>query len=115
MESLDEVHHRESSFEMELLPLDHTYELLRKYHVLPEDHPEGLSLVEELLPSWNDLCSRCRQKEEQLAQMEHSFIRRLVKDVKQFEHEVVDFRRDFEKVRTTSAPARDLFPFRSSG
>lgn len=97
MEALDDIHHQESQFDLDLLPLDHTYELLNKYHVLPEDHHGDLSLVKELSPAWEELCRRCRQKEEQLAQLEHTFLRRLVKDVRHFEEEVAKFRREFER------------------
>jgi len=95
MDVLREIRERESGIEQEISPVIDMYDMLERFV-----GSQGLGDVEGdekfmLRSRWNDLVNYAEKVTDELGELQESFKRKLLRDIKEFVNEVVVFRNDF--------------------
>jgi dynein heavy chain len=95
MKLLVEVRERESSMEMEISPIMDMYRMLESY--LPSGFMEKDEIDKKtvLRGNWKALLKKSETRTEELSKTQTKFKRQLLKDIKEFKLDVINFREDF--------------------
>lgn len=103
MQTLKEVRERESSIEMEIVPILDMYNMLEVY--LPGGYmdKEEMDSKAVLRTRWTKMMNFAEEVNDRLSDIQGTFKKRLVADVRAFLEDVGEFRRRFEKYGPTVA------------
>jgi dynein heavy chain len=95
MKLLADVRERESSMEMEINPIMDMYRMLESY--LPSGFMEKEEIDKKtvLRANWKKLLKQCELRTEELSKAQTKYKRTLLRDIKEFKIDVVNFREDF--------------------
>jgi dynein heavy chain len=95
MKLLVDVRERESSMEMEINPIMDMYRMLESY--LPSGFMEKEEIDKKtvLRANWKKLLKLCESRTEELSKAQTKFKRNLLRDIKEFKTDVINFREDF--------------------
>ena len=95
MGTLKEIRDKESEIDLQFGPVEEMYSLLTKYEVrMPKAE---IDRVAELRYSWRKLRMQSTQVTAQLSKIQGGFKKDLVRSVRTFSDNVVNFRAEFEK------------------
>lgn len=97
MKLLSDVRDHESSMEMEISPIMEMYRMLESY--LPSGFMEAEEIDKKtvLRPNWKKLLKLCETRTEELSKAQLTYKKQLLKDIKEFKIDVVNFREDLKK------------------
>jgi len=97
MDVLREIRERESSIEMEINPILDMYQMLESYlpgGVVDKEEIDQKSIIHK---TWGALVDDAEEVTDQLAEIQTTFKKQLLSDMKEFRADVVTFRKDFEE------------------
>ena len=95
MDVLKEIREKESGIEQEINPVLDMYNMLEQYvgdNTLDQEERDQKSVLRS---KWNSLVDYAEKVTDELAELQETFKRKLLLDIKEFVHDVIVFRNDF--------------------
>eukprot|EP00002_Diphylleia_rotans_P021973 TRINITY_DN428_c1_g1_i1.p1 TRINITY_DN428_c1_g1~~TRINITY_DN428_c1_g1_i1.p1 ORF type:complete len:4548 (+),score=958.95 TRINITY_DN428_c1_g1_i1:229-13872(+) len=94
LEVIREVREKDTEADVQLGPVEETYSLLTRYEVrVPK---EELEQVSNIRSTWRSLIQNATSVHENLMQLQVNFKRELIRSIKAFQVDVIQFRNDFD-------------------
>ena len=108
MNVLKEVRERESSIEMEINPILNMYDLLE--HYLPGGHMDAEEMDQKstIRATWRKLVDFAEDVTDDLSEIQGDFRRKLIRDVREFQVDVMQFRNRYQGGGPTVAGIKPL-------
>ena len=106
MQTLREVHLKQSEIELDFLPLEHMYRILDTFlpNVMEKDEQDARAMLQK---NWADLLELSHKRQEEFALKQIQFKKDLIKTVNGFNKDVAKFRAEYDR----SGPmARGIHP-----
>jgi len=95
MKLLAEIRERESSMEMEITPIMEMYRTYEAYLPSASMDKEEIDKKTVLRTNWKKLLKQCEIRTDELSKAQTKYKRTLLRDIKEFKIDVVNFREDF--------------------
>ena len=95
MKLLSDVRDREASMEMEIAPIMDMYRMLESYLPSGFMEPGEIDKKTVLRTNWKKLLKQSELRTEELSKTQTKYKRSLLKDIKEFKADVINFRDDF--------------------
>jgi dynein heavy chain len=95
MKLLAEIRERESSMEMEISPIMEMYRTYEAYLPSASMDKEEIDKKTVLRGNWKKLLRQCELRTDELSKAQTKYKRTLLRDIKEFKQDVINFRDDF--------------------